>query len=191
MSGLGERLFSILSSVDTTHIRTSTSKCTRTSMGASQSTSHAGTPAGGALPDRAAELDAALTSSVDAAAIRSLFPIQKAALQCTLRCFDSSKGPAELQACSQKCEAPVVAASAAFSGALSAFQARLGRCARGCQDAAAGRLGPQPSESELGAAQAAMGECVAGCAVAHRRELPTLQARMEADAGQAAKAATQ
>jgi len=176
-------------------------------MGAGQSSS-GGATGGGTAPtsptssapaapntsaaDAAAiELEAALTAAVEGAQVRTLFPVQKAALQCTLRCFDRRPAsPADLHACSQACEAPVAAASSAFSHALAAYQARLGRCAAGCSDAASGRLGPDPSPSQVAAAQAAAGECVRGCAVAHQAELPTLAARMESDAGKAAAAAS-
>ena len=87
---------------------------------------------------------------------------------------------------SAKCEAPVAAASSAFSAQLAEFQARLGRCAHGCQDAAQGRLGPDPSPGAVVAAQAAMGACVQGCAGSFTNELPTLKARLESAAGKAA-----
>jgi hypothetical protein len=46
----------------------------------------------------AERLQAALTSTVEAAQVATLFPIQKAALQCSLRCFDTAKGADDLHA---------------------------------------------------------------------------------------------
>lgn len=81
-------------------------------MGAAQSTQDSGrptpgtpmpasTPASPSLARAEAEaerLQAALTATVEAAQVATLFPVQKAALQCSLRCFDSAKGPDDLHA---------------------------------------------------------------------------------------------
>lgn len=137
----------------------------------------------------AERLQAALGEAVEASQVGTLFPLQREALACSLRCFDRAKTTAALTECSQACEATVAAASAAFSAQLQAFQQRLGRCAAGCSDAAQGRLGPDPSPKAVAAAQNAMSDCVAGCASSHAKELPTLKARLAADASKAAAAA--
>jgi hypothetical protein len=48
--------------------------------------------------DAADRLQAGLAQAVDSAQVSAIFPVQKASLQCTLRCFDSAKSPADLHA---------------------------------------------------------------------------------------------
>jgi hypothetical protein len=140
-----------------------------------------GASASSPSPPQAAadDLQAALSATVDGAVMTHVLPLQRDALRCTLACCDAARSPADLAACSSRCDAPVQAAQAVLQANVQDFQARLQRAAQACADAARGSLPPSPSDKLAAAAQARMNDCVASAAAGARRELPVLARRVE------------
>ena len=153
-------------------------------MGASSS---APTPAAAAADD----LQASLAATVDAVVMATVLPLQKTALRCTLACCDAATSPADLAACSSRCDAPVQAAQAVLQHHVGDFQARLGRAAQACADRARGGLPASPTDADAAAARKKMDECVAAAAREFGGELPRLAKRVSDDAPKAAARASQ
>ena len=153
-------------------------------MGASSS-SPSSAPAQAAADD----LQSALSTIVDGVVMSTIVTIQKAALVCTLRCCDYATSPADLAACSSRCDAPVQAAQAVLQHHVGDFQQRLGRAAQACADKARGSLPSSPSEADAASARQKMDACVAAAAREFKGELPRVAKRVSEDAPKAAAAA--